>query len=134
MSRGLSSEQLAWRLSGRTSWRWEPGARQVGQGFGEKMRGGLRVGKDLEGMSEPSWDGGVAQCMCVHTHTPRCPHCACAGTPVCMCASVRVIGSYMYVCMLVCLCMCVCRHVHTCACVTVHVCVCDGISVEKPGC
>ena len=74
---GPSSEQLAWGLSGRTSWRWEPGARQVGQGFGEKMRGGLCVGKDPEGMSLPGMVG--LQCVCV-----------------CVCVCVRVMKSHHY--------------------------------------
>ena len=115
MSRGLSSEQLAWRLSGRTSWRWEPGVRQVGQGFGEKIREGLRVGKDLEGMSLP---GMVElQCMCVHTHTHLGAHTVHVHICVCnwfihVCVYARV---FVHVCMQACAHVCMCD----CACVCV---------------
>ena len=83
-SRGPSSEQLAWRLSGRTSWRWEPGARQVGQGFGGTMRGGLCVGKDLEGTSLPRMAELQGVCARARAHTVYVQVHLCACVHLCV--------------------------------------------------
>ena len=88
-SRGPSSEQLAWRLSGGTSWRWEPGARQVGQVWGKDE--GRALCGERSGGDEPSWDGGVAVCVCA-------------------CARVCVSAPTLYMCRYTCV------HVHICVC------------------
>lgn len=87
---------------------------------------GERAGGD-----EPSWDGGVAGCVCACS----CPHGICAGTPVCMWASVHVIGSYVYVYMPMCRHACVCRRACMQACAHVFMgdckCVCAMGSVLR---